>query len=95
MADGALSSAQTMGQNVLNTIGGENAMTNLKVALCATILIVLCAMFLPNVLPKSDDPDNFMNSLNNVLNAHKENLLASVVVVVLAVLVGGLIAVNF
>ena len=94
--ENVMGEAGKFGEQALGALGGEQAMANLKVALCATILIVIIAMFLPNVLPKNnDDPDNFVNGLNAVLSAHKENLLPSVVVVVVCVVVGGLIASKF
>lgn len=87
---------QNTANTVLNTLGGENAMANFKIALVAAILAVVLSMLLPNVLPKNnDEPDNFFNGVTNVLNAHKDNLLAGVVVIVLVVLVGGLIATKF
>ena len=91
----AVESASAAGEKVLNVLGGDNAMVNLKIALCAAILLVVLSMVLPNVLPKNDDPDNFVNSINNILNSHKDNLLAGVVVIVLVVLVGGLISSKF
>ncbi len=90
------STVQNTANTVLTTLGGENAMVNFKIALVAAILAVVLSMFLPNVLPNNnDEPDNFFNGVNNVLNAHKDNLLAGVVVIVLVVLVGGLIASKF
>lgn len=87
---------QNTANTVLTTLGGENAMVNFKIALVAAILAVVLSMLLPNVLPNNnDEPDNFFNGVNNVLNAHKDNLLAGVVVIVLVVLVGGLIASKF
>lgn len=95
MAGDAVAGVQQTAEKALGVLGGENAMMNFKTALCAAILLVVLSMLLPNVLPKNDDPDNFVNSLQTVMNAHKDNLLAGVVVLVLVVLVGGLVASKF